>query len=56
MEEYLFYTVLLEQKAGPSHNLMLANKYIENVGEFKYLGTKLRSHYCGLEEIKMRLN
>ena len=46
-EENLFYTVLLEQKAGQNHNLILTNEYIENVAEFKYLGTKLRSTRFG---------
>jgi len=39
--------VLLEQKEGQNHNLILANEYTKYIAEFKYLGTKLRSHYHG---------
>jgi hypothetical protein len=43
------------QNAGQNHNTNIANRFFENVAQFKYLGTTVT--YKNLfEEIKSRLN
>jgi hypothetical protein len=44
------------QTAGQSNYIRVANKSIEKVAEFKYLGATLTDQNCIHEEIRSRLN
>jgi hypothetical protein len=44
------------QNVGLNHNLLVANKYFENLAKFKYLRTTITNQNCIHEEIKSRLN
>jgi ribosomal protein S16 len=44
------------QKAGQNHNIKTADRSIENVGNFEYLGTTGTSQNLVQEEIQSRLN
>jgi hypothetical protein len=44
------------QNAGHSHNLLIADKSLENVVKFNYLGMTVTNHNCINEESKTRLN
>jgi hypothetical protein len=44
------------QKIGQKHSTNIANRFSEDVGKFKYLGTTLTDQNCIYKEIKSRLN
>jgi hypothetical protein len=44
------------QNAGQNHDIKIANRYFENVAQFKYLGLAVTNQNLIHEEIKMRLN
>jgi hypothetical protein len=44
------------QNAGQNHDMKTANICIENVAQFRYLGTTMTDQNLIQEEIKMRLN
>jgi len=44
------------QNAGQNHNLLISDKYFENVATFKNLETTATKQNCIHEEIKSRLN
>jgi hypothetical protein len=44
------------QKIGQKHSIKIANRSIEDVAKFKYLGTTPTDQNCMHEEIKSRLN
>jgi hypothetical protein len=45
-----------EALLGQSYNINIANKYLENMANFKYLETKETNQNCIHEEIKSGLN
>jgi hypothetical protein len=56
-EEKTKYMLLsCHQNAGQNHNIKMANRCIENVAEYKYLGTTVTNQNLIKEEIKRRLN
>jgi hypothetical protein len=44
------------QNAGQNHDIKIANRYLENVTQFKYLGTTVTNQNWIQEEITRRLN
>jgi hypothetical protein len=44
------------QKIGQKHSIKRANRSLEDVAKFRYLGTTLTDQNCMHEEIKSRLN
>jgi hypothetical protein len=44
------------QKVGQKHSIKIANRFFENVAQFKYLGTTLTDQNHMHEEIKRRKN
>jgi hypothetical protein len=44
------------QNAGQNHYVNIANRYFENVAEFKYLGTTITNQNLIQKKIKRRLN
>jgi hypothetical protein len=44
------------QKIGQKHSIKIVNRLLEDVGEFRYLGTTLTDQNCMHKEIKSRLN
>jgi hypothetical protein len=44
------------QKVGQEHSIKIANRSLEDVVKFKYLGTALTDQNCVHKEIKSRLN
>jgi hypothetical protein len=44
------------QNAGQNHDIKIANRYFENVEQFRYLGTTITDRNLIQEEIKRRLN
>jgi ribosomal protein S2 len=44
------------QHAGKKHDIKIANRFFENVAQFKYLGTTITNQNLIQEEIKRRLN
>jgi ribosomal protein S2 len=43
------------QNAGQNYDIKIANRYFENVVEFRYLGTTITNQNLIQEEIKRRL-
>jgi hypothetical protein len=54
-ENTMYMLMSYYQKAGRKHGIMIANRFFENVAEFKYLGT-LTDQNCVREEIMSKLN
>jgi len=50
-EETKYIVMSCHQNAGQDHNIMMANKSIENVAKFQYLGTAANEN-CIQAEIK----
>jgi hypothetical protein len=50
------YMLMSLKKAGQKLGREIANRSLEGVAEFKYLGTALTDQNCMQEEIKSRLN
>jgi hypothetical protein len=46
----------LHQNAGHNHDIKIANRCFDNVGQFKYLRTTVTNQNLIQEEIKRRLN
>jgi hypothetical protein len=44
------------QNAGHNHNIKIANRFFENMAQFKHLGTTVTNQDLIQEEIKRRLN
>jgi hypothetical protein len=44
------------QNAEQNHDIDIANRWFENMAQFKYLGTAVRNRNSIQEEIKRRLN
>jgi hypothetical protein len=44
------------QNAGQNHDIKIANRFFENVAQFKYLGTTVTNQKLIQEKIKRRLN
>jgi hypothetical protein len=44
------------KNAGQNHDIKIANRFFENVAQFKYLGTTVTNQNLIQEEIKRRLN
>jgi hypothetical protein len=44
------------QNARQNHNVKIANRSIENVAQFKYLGTRITSQSFIQDTVKRRLN
>jgi hypothetical protein len=44
------------QNAGQNHDIKIANRYFENVSQFKHLGTTVTNQNSFQEDIKRRLN
>jgi hypothetical protein len=44
------------QNIGQNHDIKIADRCIENVSQFKYLGTTITNQNLIQEEIKRRLN
>jgi hypothetical protein len=44
------------QKTGQKHNIKMANRFLEDVAKFKYLGTTLTDQNYMHTEVKSRLN
>jgi hypothetical protein len=40
------------QKIRPKHSIKVANRFVEDVGKFRYLGTMLTDQNCTHEEIR----
>jgi hypothetical protein len=51
------YTLMSRsQKIGQNYSMKIANRSLEDVAMFKYLGTTLTDQNCMHEEIKSRIN
>jgi hypothetical protein len=55
-EKTKYMVVSNHQNIGQNHNLLISNKSLENVSNYKYLGTTVTTHNCIHKEIKSRLN
>jgi hypothetical protein len=48
--------LMSRKEAGQKHGIKIANRFFEEVTEFRYLGTTLTDQNYMQEEIKSRLN
>jgi hypothetical protein len=55
-EETKYKLLSLHQNAGQNHDIMTANRSIQNVDQFKYLGVTVTNQNLVHEEIKRRLD
>jgi hypothetical protein len=55
-EKTKYMLKLCGQNIGQKHSIRVANRSIENVAKFRYLGTTLTDQNCMHEEIKSRQN
>jgi hypothetical protein len=55
-EKTEYMLISRSQKIGQKHSIKRANRYYENVANFKWLGTTLVDQNCTLEEIKSGTN
>jgi hypothetical protein len=56
IEKFKCMVMSRHQNAGQNHNLLISDKYFENVATFKNLETTATKQNCIHEEIKSRLN
>jgi len=47
--KYMFMS--RHQNTGQNHNLLLANKFFENVAKFKCVGTMITNQYCFMKKL-----
>jgi hypothetical protein len=52
VEETNYMFLSYEKNVGKYHNMNLGNKFLGNVEQFKYVGTKLTNRNCIHEEVK----
>jgi hypothetical protein len=55
-EKTKYMLLYRQQNAEQNHDIKVANKYFENVAQFKHLGTTVTNQNFIQEEIKRRLN
>jgi hypothetical protein len=54
--KYLVFRQHIHQNAGQNHDIKIANRSLENVGQFRYLETTVTNQYLIQEKIKRKLN
>jgi hypothetical protein len=55
-EKTKYMLLSCHQNAGQNHDMKIANRYFENVAQFRYLGMKVTNKNWIHEEIKSRSN
>jgi hypothetical protein len=56
VEKTKYMLLSRQQNAGQNRDIEIANRWFENVSQFKYLGTTVTNQNLIQEEIKRRLN
>jgi hypothetical protein len=56
VEKTKYMLLSRQQNAGENHDINIANRFFENVAQFRYLETTVINHNRIQEEIKRRLN
>jgi hypothetical protein len=56
VEKTKYMLLSCHQNVGQNRDIKIANRLLENVSQFKYLGTRVANQYLIQEEIKRRLN